>query len=45
MKTLLFNCITIHPFLKRGKRFDDENIDNNEITQVAGRTSETLSPQ
>lgn len=40
MKALLLNCITVHPFL-RGKLIKDENTDNNEITQVAGHTSET----
>lgn len=45
MKTLLFDFITVHPFLKRGKLIKDENIDNNEITQVAGHTSEIPSSQ
>lgn len=44
MKTLLLNCTRFHPFLKRRKRLKDENIDYNEITQVAGHMSETLSP-
>lgn len=44
MKTLLFNCITVHPFLKRGKLIKDD-LDNNETTQVAGPTSETPGSQ
>lgn len=42
MKTL-FNYIRLHSLLKRRKTVKDENTDYNEITQVAGHMSETLS--